>query len=441
MLQNLKNLQENQYSVFETKNYSLNVRFSDSKWRISESIILNVDSLASIDSFFMEIKTTLAYFAMNYSASYTKRMFYAIKHYIKTCRKIKLLFSIDCIRFYYKTISPLDYTHAESIKYFFIKVNSLYPSVFSRDTITFIVNVRIDKRYIGKNIKTHDYKRGPFSDLQMKEILDSTAKAYKEEKISLSNYLLLILLAYSGRRPMQIAQLEAGDLFSLNGMYYINAPRIKQRNGYRKEFSKIQIPEDMFNHLTYLTEAVSSLVSETLNLDLSEKQKNELPIFLNTYPFKKGCVELSMIENGMLKLTPYAITRKIRSTIISSTNKSKTEIGCINSRRFRYSLGTKAAQFGYSPSIIANILDHSSTTSVMSYVENTAENGRKINEAVNELMKPLANMFIGGNNLERELDSLKNIIDECCGGSESISFDRSAISLVNDYIDDLINSI
>ncbi len=39
-------------------------------------------------------------------------------------------------------------------------------------------------------------------------------------------------------------------------------------------------------------------------------------------------------------------------------------------------------------------LDHSSINSVMSYIENTAENGKRINEAVNELMKPLANKFI-----------------------------------------------
>ncbi|EAQ0536862.1 site-specific integrase, partial [Salmonella enterica] len=243
------------------------------------------------------------------------------------------------------------------------------------------------------------------------------------------------------RRPMQISQLEAGDLLAFNGEYFLNIPRIKQRNGYRKEFRKLQIPEELFSQLTYLVEAVSSLVSDTLKFDLSEKQKRKLPIFINTYPFKKGCVELNMVENGGLKLNPYVITLKIRNTINRSINEYQAYLGSINSRRFRYSLGTKVAQLGYRPSLIANVLDHSSINSVMSYVENTAENGKRINEAVNELMKPLANKFIEGNELQKEVESLKHLIEEYYGRYKPISFDNTAISLVTNTIDDLINSI
>ncbi|HGL5852351.1 TPA: tyrosine-type recombinase/integrase [Enterobacter hormaechei] len=441
MFQNLRNLQESQYSVFETKDGNFKVNFSYSKWKISESITLNIDSLRVVISAFIPIKITLAYFAINYSASYTKKMFYALKHYIKICNRNQRLFSKNCIKYYYKVVNSLDYTHAETVKYFFIKMSGLYPSLFSAEVIVFLENIKIKKTNANKYIKTHDYKKGPFSDSQLKVIIDSVAVAYNEEKVSLSNYLLTILVAYSGRRPMQISQLEAGDLLAFNGEYFLNIPRIKQRNGYRKEFRKLQIPEELFSQLTYLVEAVSSLVSETLKVDLSEKQKRKLPIFINTYPFKKGCVELNMVENGGLKLNPYAITLKIRNTINRSINEYQACLGSINSRRFRYSLGTKVAQLGYSPSLIANVLDHTSINSVMSYIENTAENGKRINEAVNELMKPLANKFIEGKELQREVDSLKYLIDEYYDRYKLISFDNTAISLVADIIDDMINGI
>ncbi|EMP1446819.1 site-specific integrase [Enterobacter hormaechei] len=441
MFQTLRKLQESQYSVFETKDGNFKVNFSYSKWKISESITLNIDSLRVVISAYIPIKTTLAYFAINYSASYTKKMFYAVKHYIKACNTNDSLFSKDCIKYYYKVVSSLDYTHAETLKYFFMKMSGLYPSLFSAEAIIFLENIKVKKTNANKSIKTHDYKKGPFSDSQLKVIIDSVAIAYKEEKISLSNYLLTFLVAYSGRRPMQISQLEAGDLLAFNGEYFINIPRIKQRNGYRKEFRKLQIPEELFSQLTYLVEAVNSLVNDTLKIDLSEKQKRKLPIFINTYPFKKGCVELNMIESGGLKLNPYAITLKIRNTINRSINEYQAYLGCINSRRFRYSLGTKVAQLGYSPSLIANVLDHSSIKSVMSYIENTAENGKRINEAVNELMKPLANKFIEGKELQQELDSLKHLIEEYCGGSKINSFDNTVISLVTKSIDDMINSI
>lgn len=440
MFQTLRKLQESQYSVFETKDGNFKVNFSYSKWKISESITLNIDSLRVVISAYIPIKTTLAYFAINYSASYTKKMFYAVKHYIKACNTNDSLFSKDCIKYYYKVVSSLDYT-CRDIEIFFMKMSGLYPSLFSAEAIIFLENIKVKKTNANKSIKTHDYKKGPFSDSQLKVIIDSVAIAYKEEKISLSNYLLTFLVAYSGRRPMQISQLEAGDLLAFNGEYFINIPRIKQRNGYRKEFRKLQIPEELFSQLTYLVEAVNSLVNDTLKIDLSEKQKRKLPIFINTYPFKKGCVELNIIESGGLKLNPYAITLKIRNTINRSINEYQAYLGCINSRRFRYSLGTKVAQLGYSPSLIANVLDHSSINSVMSYIENTAENGKRINEAVNELMKPLANKFIEGKELQQELDSLKHLIEEYCGGSKINSFDNTVISLVTKSIDDMINSI
>lgn len=182
MFQTLKKLQENQYSVFETKDCNFKVNFAHSKWKISESITLNIDSLRMIVSAFMPIKTTLAYFAINYSASYTKKMFYAIKHYIRVINKDDSLLSKDCIQYYYKNVSSSDYTHAETLKYFFMKISDIYPSLFSAESIIFITNVKVKKAYTSKHIKTHDYKRGPFSDSQLKVIIDSVEKAHRDRK-------------------------------------------------------------------------------------------------------------------------------------------------------------------------------------------------------------------------------------------------------------------
>lgn len=441
MLPILRNLQENQYSAFETKYGGFKIIFSNPKWQINESIMLNLDSLKVMGEDFIYVKSTLAYFAMHYSASYTKKMFYAMKHFIKFSDKVESLFSFTNIKFYFGKVSPLDYTHAESMKYLLLKIHTLFTSLLSSDSVEFITNIEISRKLSGKYLKTHDYRKGPFNDIQIKKILELTARAYQVERISLSNYLMLLLLIYTGRRPMQISQLEAGDLFKLDGGFYINVPKIKQRGNYRKQFSKIQIPQNLFENLTYLTNAVKSIVSETLNTDLNEKHKNILPIFLNTYPFKNNTVNFDMIENGELKLSSYQVTTKIRNTINRSIGKLQIDFGEINSRRFRYTLGTKAAQLGYSPSLIANILDHSSTSSVMNYVHNTAENSRKINEAMDEFIKPIANKFIEKNLAERELDLLRDLINRHFVECKSISFDKVVVSLIKDGVDNLINDL
>lgn len=443
MLPILRNLQENQYSAFETKYGGFKIIFSNPKWQINESIMLNLDSLKVMGEYFIFFKSTLAYFAMNYSASYTKKMFYAMKHFLKLSDEVKCLYSFDNIRFYFGKVSPLDYTHAESMKYLLLKMHTLFPSLLCSDSVEFITDIEISRKLAGKYLKTHNYQKGPFNDVQIKKILELTARAYQVERISLSNYLMLLLLIYTGRRPIQIAQLETGDLFKLDGGFYINIPKVKQRGAYRKQFSKVKIPQNLFENLTYLINAVKSIVSETLNTELNEKQKNILPVFLNTYHFKNNTVSLDMIENGELKLSSYQVTTKIRSTINRSIGKLQIDFGEINSRRFRYTLGTKAAQMGYSPSLIANILDHSSTSSVMSYVHNTAENSRKINEAMNEFIKPIAKKFTEKNLAESELDLLKDLIDKYFFESEceSIFFDSATILLIKDGIDNLLNDL
>ncbi|EAO5644450.1 site-specific integrase, partial [Salmonella enterica] len=97
MFQTLKKLQENQYSAFETKYGGFKIIFSNPKWQINESIMLNLDSLKVMGENFIYVKTTLAYFAMNYSASYTKKMFYAMKHFLKSSDKMESLFSFNNI--------------------------------------------------------------------------------------------------------------------------------------------------------------------------------------------------------------------------------------------------------------------------------------------------------------------------------------------------------
>ncbi|EAM1698880.1 site-specific integrase, partial [Salmonella enterica] len=66
---------------------------------------------------------------------------------------------------------------------------------------------------------------------------------------------------------------------------------------------------------------------------------------------------------------------------------------------------------------------------------------KKINESVNDLMKPLANKFIEGKELERELNSLKNLIDKYYERCKRTFLDNNELLLVKNEINDLINSI
>ncbi|ECG8633925.1 site-specific integrase, partial [Salmonella enterica subsp. salamae] len=67
----------------------------------------------------------------------------------------------------------------------------------------------------------------------------------------------------------------------------------------------------------------------------------------------------------------------------------------INARRFRYSLGTRAAQEGYSEYIIAKLLDHRSTRLVSCYVKNVPEYAERIDEVMTTEVIKYVNAFKG----------------------------------------------
>lgn len=67
----------------------------------------------------------------------------------------------------------------------------------------------------------------------------------------------------------------------------------------------------------------------------------------------------------------------------------------MTARRLRYTLGTRAAQEGYDVFVIAEILDHSTTTSTRVYVEATPEITTRISRALASKLGAIAKVFRG----------------------------------------------
>ncbi|EBL9739541.1 site-specific integrase [Salmonella enterica] len=65
----------------------------------------------------------------------------------------------------------------------------------------------------------------------------------------------------------------------------------------------------------------------------------------------------------------------------------------LNSRRLRYTLGSRAARKGCDAYMIAHLLDHSSTKTVQTYINNSPENAKRIDSMLSVLMLPYANEF------------------------------------------------
>lgn len=257
---------ENQYSDFETVNGKNKVCFSDQVWILDYGIKLNFDQLLGIEKFLMHIKSTFAYCLKTHSVSYVRKMFFAIKHYQKEIQGGVVKLNYNEVSNYFNREDYDNYTHSETMKYFLIKLNSQYPNLLDINVKTLIQEVKIKKPDAKKNVKTHDYSEGPFSNEQLNEIIRLSSLAFQKQQITVSNYLMLTLLIYSGRRPFQINLIQIQDIISSHDKYFINIPKIKQKNNYRQDFTKLEIPESLYNHLKFISKAVIGLVEQTLNI-------------------------------------------------------------------------------------------------------------------------------------------------------------------------------
>ncbi len=388
------------------------VCFSDSIWSLDYGIKINFNQLIGIDKFLMLIKSTFACCLKKHSVSYVRKMFFAIKHYQKEVKGGVIEFSYGEVANYFNRFECDNYTHSETMKYFLLKLNSQFPDLLDNSVKELIQNVRVKKPDAKKSVNTHDYDKGPFSDKQLNEIIRLSTLAFQQQQITVSNYLMLTLLIYSGRRPFQINLIQIQDVVSLHGKYFINVPQIKQKNTYRQTFTKLEIPEGLYSHLRFLSNAVVELVESTLNIKLSYNQNQELPVFISTAPFKTKMVTVDSLKNGDLVITSRQFASRIKWTVNKSITTSSIDFGNINSRRFRYTLGTKAAEKGFCAAAIAKALDHTSSKSVRSYVHNNANNGAKINAIMNSVMIPIANLFVEPITISAEICALEETIRE-----------------------------
>lgn len=434
-MEKLKVILENQFSDFKTF-AGKKIFYESSIWVVDKTCTLDLERFEKIQNHREKIKATFAYCAMNYSASYVRKMFFSLLNYEKQVRTDSITFSLSEVSSYFLKPDFDNYTHLETMKYFLGKFNLIFPNVLSEKIIEFLNRVRIKKPDQMKSVKTHDYKNGPFNDHQIEEIIKISAMCYENEEMSLLDYMILTLLAYSGRRPIQMVQLRIKDLISFNGKYFVNFPRVKQRGKHRTEFSKVEIPESLYIHLLFLSQQTSEIIGEILNVKLKEDQIKNLPLFINITPFKQGNFNMEKYLKEDHHMVSKHIGNRLISIFIKLSKKSKVSFGSINARRFRYTLGTKAAERGFSSSAIAKALDHTTTRSVMAYVHNSVNNGVKLNKEMNSSMLSLAGLFTQKDIMNDELTKVILLLHRYLSNENSQNRSDEMDGLIFRFIND-----
>ncbi|QXE86448.1 site-specific integrase [Geomonas nitrogeniifigens] len=279
---------------------------------------------------------------------------------------------------------------------FFKKWHSLgYPGI-DEDVPRLLKSLRLQGSKKGEAVLTRDPYEGPFVESEFTAILSSANDAYAKVKISLREYLLVLLFSALGPRPVQLASLKVIDFRVINGSngaieYFLNIPRAKQwdASNRREKFTTRVLIAEIGKLIAEWVDIVQGQFAEEVDKGFVV---GDLPIFP-----PKGGRDLEMTDGFRYHTRGDALSDEIvaifdRLSIISARTGQALNVTPL---RFRRNLGTRAAEEGHGELIIAQLLDHSDTQNVQVYVQSTSKVLERIDSVLSQHLAPLAQAFLG----------------------------------------------
>lgn len=273
---------------------------------------------------------------------------------------------------------------------FLEKWHALGYAGISDDAIHQLGQLRLKGNPKGVDVATRHPIKGPFTDIELEALQSGLNTAYGKGLVSDAEYALCWLFMALGQRPVQYALLKVCDVTRIDGAggtgsYGINVPRAKQRHGKpRAEFKFRVLTPQIGKHVYNYAQRVKTLFDGKL-LD-----PNQAPLFPSA--------EVSNAPDGFAyHPTSQAVGQMLVDVLdrLSVVSERTGTFVHVSAKRFRTTVGTRAAQEGHSELVIAELLDHSDTQNVGVYVKATPEIVARINRAMAMYMAPLAQAFAG----------------------------------------------
>ncbi|MDN4623677.1 site-specific integrase [Pantoea agglomerans] len=347
---------------------------------------------------------TLAYFSAEYSSGYTKNINQIFSQWLGMI-DIK---TIDANAVYQFNVSlgPEKNYKLNSIKQFLTKWKKLGYVGVETSALTMLEKINIKTNLTGEAVKRRDPNTGPLTGKELEVVLKSISNLLKEDKIPMYLYCYVILLATTGRRPLQLTSLKTKDLIRTGDGCFLNIPKVKQRKDFRSEFSMVSIDDCLNEKLTTLIDMNQKYIEDSINQKISHI-KNELPIFMDykkPVSIQSGQSLETIMATDFLHMKNSFISKelnKITTKFNIQSSRTHNPIS-LNARRFRYTLGSRLAKEVASVEVIAKALDHKSINSSGIYVKNSPENVHEIDMKLHSFFDPLSKIFLGGDSIQNK---------------------------------------
>ncbi|EFB9226308.1 hypothetical protein E8L33_23390, partial [Escherichia coli] len=175
---------------------------------------------------------------------------------------------------------------------------------------------------------------------------------------------------------------------------------IKQRNDFRELFRMFRITGNLYDLLQKQAQDSIEIVSKYLNRVLNNDEKELVPLFVSTLSIRymlDNNEKDDIFTSDKIHFNTLKIARLVRKILAEETVISERTAKPLHAspRRFRYTLGTRAAREGAGAEVISELLDHTSPQHAGVYIQNNADYAYKIDQTVGEELFQYSKIFQG----------------------------------------------
>ena len=370
-------------------------------WRLNKEVLLDLDVvlLRLAPPLRESYRRVLQFYAQNYSPAYCAVIHQGVHKLLRDMGADG--FSQSVIEVYRAKLGVSHEWRLGSIRGFLLQWHAQgYPGV-SDETVDFLSSITLKGNEKGAAVRGMDPHDGPFDDQELEAILIAVAQHYDRGDIALDILSFTLLLVHTGRRPGQLAMLRAGDLHRASTsdgrrVGLVRIPRSKQRGrAPRTLFKDFCVSDDTYRVLRAQRDAVIAHAEELL-ATVPNTLRSELPLFPN-WPALQEIRSTKALEEALGNDGLHAKLAAVRAGL-DKVRVYSVRTGCrlhLTPRRFRYTLGSRAAREGYGAAVIAELLDHTDLQNVTVYCRDHPNFRQKIDRAVGQQLVPLAHAFAG----------------------------------------------
>ena len=383
-------------------------------WSLNDGslkVSLKFSDIPATESMTHSLKTVLVWYAENSSLSHLRNLFYHMRSLTAflaaTKGPVSEVNGTDILNFK-ADIGPTKEWYVGVLSGLMKKWQGLGLPGVAADVPFLLNQLTLKGNKKGTATATMDPLNGPFTSVEVEGLQLALNKAYRAKQIGLPEYVLCWLFFAFGQRPKQYSALKVCDVkreILKNGSFQhvILIPRAKQQgSGARGEFKS-----------RFLSAELGKLTYDYAQIVLSEfAKKLENPEQAPLFP--------ADTDHGVSGLEYHQLARTLAQSLVATLGRLAVvsertgEPIHVNARRFRHTIGTRAAEEGHGALIIAEILDHSDTQNVQVYVGSTTAMSERIDRAMAMHLAPLAQAFAGkliddGSQASRAFDPL-NVI-------------------------------